>query len=123
MDAPAGAPAPAATDASGAAAEAAKAAAAAAPGPAAGFARRKNRGNLRKRAADDSGDEAGDGDGGGGVVRKAARAGKEQPLGFTTKRADRAEVFAFESSNQVQQKQNDALRSNDQETAHDRDSR
>lgn len=101
------------------ASEAAKAAAAAAP---VGFAKRKTRGNIRKRAADEEEGEGGGGDDGGGVVRKAARQ-KDAPLGFTTKRTDRAELFAFESSKALQQQQSDAFRSNEQETAHDRDGR
>lgn len=105
-------------DAQQAAAAAAKEAAAAAP--AAGFSKRKNRGNLRKRAADSDGE--GGGEGGGGVVRKAPKQ-KDAPLGFTTKRADRTEVFAFESSKTLQQRANDATRTNEQETAHDRDAR
>lgn len=118
MDAAAEAAAGPAGQAQEAAAEAAKAAASAAP--AAGFAKRKNRGNIRKRAADE--EEKDDGDDGGGVVRKAAKQ-KDAPLGFTTKRGDRAELFAFESSNAVQQQRSDAVRSNEQETAHDRDAR
>ncbi|KAI7835984.1 hypothetical protein COHA_010128 [Chlorella ohadii] len=105
-------------DAQQAAAAAAKEAAAAAP--AAGFAKRKNRGNLRKRAADSDGE--GGGEDGGGVVRKAPKQ-KDAPLGFTTKRSDRAEVFAFESSKTLQQRASDATRANEQETAHDRDGR
>ena len=95
---------------------------AAAAAPAAGFSKRKNRGNIRKRAADSDGEGGGEEGGGGGVVRKAAKQ-KEAPLGFTTKRADRAEVFAFESSKTLQQRASDATRANEQETAHDRDAR
>lgn len=98
--------------------QAAKQAAEAAP--AAGFAKRKNRGNIRKRAAGSDG-EGGD-DGGGGVVRKAAKQ-VDAPLGFTTKRTDKAELFAFEAAGTLQQKVNDATRGNEQETAHDRDAR
>lgn len=102
-----------------AAASAARDAAGAAP---VGFAKRKNRGNIRKRAADEEEGASGGGGDDGGVVRKAAKQ-KEGSMAFTTKRTDRAEVFAFESSNTVQQRQDDATRTNEQETAHDRDAR
>ncbi|PSC72199.1 zinc finger CCCH domain-containing 1 [Micractinium conductrix] len=112
--------APSATGAQAAAQAAAQEAAQAAP--AAAFAKRKNRGNLRKRAADSDEDGGGGGDDGGGAQRKAAKS-KEGSMAFTTKRTDRAELFAFESSNAIQQERNDATRGNEQETAHDRDSR
>lgn len=121
MEAAAATAAPKGEEQAAAAQAAAQTAAAAAP--AAGFAKRKNRGNIRKRAADE--DEAGGGGGGdsdGGVVRKAAKA-KEGSMAFTTKRTDRAELFAFESTNAVQQQRNDATRGNEEETAHDRDAR
>ncbi|KAI3438125.1 hypothetical protein D9Q98_000566 [Chlorella vulgaris] len=111
-----------------AASTAARDAAAAAP---VGFAKRKNRGNvrgtIRKRAADEAdtgtgGGAEGSGGDDGGVMRKAAKQ-KDSSMAFTTKRADRAELFAFESSGTVQQRQSDATRTNDQETAHDRDAR
>lgn len=112
--------APAAAEAQQAAQQAAQTAAAAAP--AVGFAKRKNRGTLRKRAADSDDDGGGDG-AGGGVQRKAAKA-KEGSMAFTTKRTDREQVFAFESSNAVQQaRDGGATRTNEQETAFDRDAR
>ncbi|KAL4452264.1 hypothetical protein ABPG75_007926 [Micractinium tetrahymenae] len=123
MDATAAAPAAALNgEAQQAAQQAAQTAAAAAP--AVGFAKRKNRGTLRKRAADSDDDGGGGGgDGGGGVQRKAAKA-KEGSMAFTTKRTDREQVFAFESSNVVQQaRDGGATRANEQETAHDRDAR
>jgi RING finger protein 113A len=84
-----------------------------------GAVKRKSRGNLRKRVADDSDDDGG----GGGVVRKSAnRAGA--PLAFTTKREDKAEVFKFESSNAVQvHGDGGATRALETETEYDRDGR
>lgn len=98
---------------------AAAAARQAAPAAPAAFAKRKSRSNIRKRAAESDDDGAGVD---GAVVRKAAK-GKDSSMAFTTKRTDRAEVFAFESSGTVQQRQSDATRANEQETAHDRDAR
>ena len=126
MEAAQGAVAPADDSLQRAAGDAAHAAAAAAP---VGFAKRRNRGSIRKRATDDGGEAAdggaagGDGDGGGGVVRgKASK--QSSSMAFSTKRGDRAEVFAFESSNAVQQaRDGGATATNEQETAHDRDSR
>lgn len=84
------------------------------------FAKRKNRGNFRKRAAEE---EEAAGDDGGGVVRKAQRT-RDAPLAFSTKREDRQELFMFESSNTVQQQgDGGATRGNEQETEHDRDAR
>ena len=122
METAEGAPAPADDAQQAAASAAAKEAAAAAP---VGFAKRKSRGNIRKRAADEEGQAAadGDGDGGGSVVRKAAKQ-KESSMAFTTKRTNRAELFAFESNNAVQQaRDSGATATNEQETAHDRDAR
>jgi hypothetical protein len=84
-----------------------------------GFARRKNRGNLRKRAAEEDGDDAET-----GVMRKAQKA-KDAPLAFTTKREDKFETFKFESSNVIQQATGDqgATRQLETETQHDRDAR
>lgn len=86
-----------------------------------GFARRKNRGNIRsKRAADDDGGDSG---GEGGVQRKAQRT-KEAQLAFTTKKEDKFETFKFESSNVVQQSGDQgATRQLETETEHDRDAR
>ena len=121
METAQGAPAPAGDAQQAAASAAAKEAAAAGP---VGFAKRKNRGNIRKRAADEEGQAAAGGDdGGGGVVRKAAKQ-KESSMAFTTKRTDRAELFAFESNNAAQQaRDSGATATNEQETAHDRDAR
>jgi hypothetical protein len=120
METAEGAPAPADDAQQAAASAAAKEAAAAAP---VGFAKRKSRGNIRKRAADEEGQAAADGDGGGSVVRKAAKQ-KESSMAFTTKRTNRAELFAFESNNAVQQaRDSGATATNEQETAHDRDAR
>lgn len=117
--------APAAAGSAGDAQQSAQQAAetAAAAAPAVGFAKRKNRGTLRKRAADIDDGGGGGGDDGGGVQRKAAKA-KEGSMAFTTKRSDREQVFAFESSNAVQQaRDGGATRTNEQETAFDRDAR
>lgn len=89
------------------------------PKPAVTFAKRnKNRGGLRKRAAED--------DGGGdasGVVRKA-KVAKDSSMAFTTKRDDRLETFKFESDRTLQQRDDQgATRLLDVDTEADRDAR
>ena len=96
--------------------EAAREAASQAP---AGFARRKNRGNIRKRGAEDDAEDTSE----TGVVKKAQKA-KDAPLAFTTKKEDKFETFKFESSNLLQQSGDQgATRQLETETQHDRDAR
>lgn len=60
------------------------------------------------------------------VVKKVARPTKDAPLAFSTKaqNGDKLEVFKFESSKQLQQTTDQgATRTNEAETAHDRDAR
>lgn len=80
-------------------------------------AKRKNRGNIRKRPADVDGED------GGAVVQKAQRQ-RESALAFTTKRDDKTEVFKFESTGTLQQLNDDnATRQLETETEEDRDTR
>jgi len=67
-----------------------------------------------------------DGSEGPAIVKRAARPTKDAPLAFSTKaqNGDKLEVFKFESSKQLQQTTDQgATRTNEAETAHDRDAR
>jgi len=106
--------------------------------PAAGFAKRKNRGHIRKRPADEVDGAAAtvaDGelaDGAAPAVARRSKAAKEAPLAFTTRRegggdagaGPRLEAFKYESARTLQQASDmGATRGNQQETAFDRDAR
>ena len=106
--------------------------------PAAGFAKRKNRGHIRKRPADEvdgTAATAADGelaDGAAPAVARRSKAAKEAPLAFTTRRegggdagaGPRLEAFKYESARTLQQASDmGATRGNQQETAFDRDAR
>lgn len=86
------------------------------------FAKRRNRGNIRKRPAaddvdDDQQDEA------NAVVRKA-QVQKDNPLAFTTKKDDKFQTFKYESSRNIQQQTDmGATKEVETETQHDRDGR
>lgn len=91
-------------------------------------AKRKNRGNLRKRPAADSDEEPGAGpsnqDGAGTEAIRRAQKPREAPLAFTTKREDKVETFKFESSGAAQIKNDGgATRALETETEFDRDNR
>lgn len=106
--------------------------------PAPGFAKRKNRGHIRKRPADEADGAAApaaDGelaDGAAPAVARRSKAAKEAPLAFTTRRegggdagaGPRLEAFKYESARTLQQASDmGATRGNQQETAFDRDAR
>lgn len=91
------------------------------------FAKKQRRGNIRKRAADDSEpaqlatqpEES-------SVVRKQKAAKADNPLAFSTKKPadDKLEPFTFESSRTLQQStDNRATATLETETAFDRDAR
>jgi RING finger protein 113A len=96
-------------------------------------AKRKNRGNLRKRPAADSDEETragtsndgrGGADGGGGEAVRRAQKPREAPLAFSTKREDKTETFKFESSGAAQiRNDGGATRALETETEYDRDNR
>lgn len=106
--------------------------------PAAGFAKRKNRGNIRKRPAEDAApaataDGAADGDADTtAVAARRAKAARDMPLAFSTRRegdgdagaGPRLETFKYESAPTLQQA-NDmgATAGNQQETSFDQDAR
>jgi RING finger protein 113A len=108
---------------------------AAATAAATNAAKRKNRGNLRKRSAADSDEETGagttnknknndDANGGGGEAVRRAQKPREAPLAFTTKREDKTETFKFESSGAAQiRNDGGATRALETETEYDRDNR
>ncbi|KAK9837162.1 hypothetical protein WJX81_007360 [Elliptochloris bilobata] len=110
--------------------------ASAAEPPAAEFAKRKNRGNIRKRPAEDNSSSAAadgaTGDESAAVAARKARAMKEAPLAFTTRRdgggdagvGPRLEAFKYESARTLQQASDmGATRGNQQETSFDQDAR
>ncbi len=109
---------------------------AAAEPPAADFAKRKNRGNIRKRPTEDSAvaTEAHTpaGDDTAAVAARRTKAAKVAPLAFTTRRegggdagaGPRLEAFKYESARTLQQSSDmGATRGNQQETSFDQDAR
>lgn len=102
--------------------QAAPGASAADPGPTAVVFKKKNRGNVRKRATADEEGSGGEGDE-TAVIRKAKQT-KGDPLAFSTKREDKEQVtFAFESNKALQMGNSDATRMLETETEFDRDAR
>lgn len=101
--------------------------AAAAPQPVVSFAKKQRRGNMRKRAADDTEpaqlatvSEESD------VVRKQKASRGDNPMAFSTKKAtdEKLEPFTFDSSRTLQQStDNRATATLETETAFDRDAR
>ena len=106
--------------------------------PAAGFARRKNRGNIRKRPAEDAApavavDNAADGDADvTAVAARRAKVARDAPLVFSTRRegdgdaggGPRLEAFKYESARTLQQASDmGATHGNQQETSFDQDAR
>jgi hypothetical protein len=101
--------------------------AAAAPQPLVAFAKKQRRGNMRKRAADDTEpaqlatvSEESD------VVRKQKASRGDNPMAFSTKKAtdEKLEPFTFDSSRTLQQStDNRATATLETETAFDRDAR
>ena len=86
-----------------------------------GFARRKNRGNMRKRAVEGEEEEQDDGT---QVVRKAKQQ-RGEPLAFTTKKEDKEEVLLkYEGTRALPKSRDDlATRTLNTETEFDRDGR
>jgi RING finger protein 113A len=101
--------------------------AAEAPQPVVTFAKKQRRGNLRKRAADDTGsaqlatvpDDS-------SVIRKQKALRPDNPMAFSTKKPvdEKLEPFTFESSRTLQQSTDDrATATLETETEFDRDAR
>lgn len=101
--------------------------AAAAPQPVVSFAKKQRRGNMRKRAADDTEPaQLATVPEDSGVVRKQKASRGDNPMAFSTKKPmdDKLEPFTFDSSRTIQQStDNRATATLETETAFDRDAR
>ena len=90
-----------------------------------GFAKRKNRGNIRKRPQEDDSETAAEESSEPGFVR-VTKAQKAAPLAFSTKQegSRRPVTFAYDSSATLQQATDDgATKTLETETEFDRDAR
>lgn len=87
------------------------------------FAKRRNRGNIRKKPTSEAGGEGEEaGEGLAPLIKRPART--QAPAQGTEQPASDGRPFAFESSNTLQQSQDGgATRNLETETAHDRDAR